>query len=240
MPSTELALAAQQTNETLAVLLAQCIHKPACMYHLSAVATPSRVNDWLNAARPQRARLPIWVWLSYPKQPPRYIQLNMRALERHAPSENFRIIILNGSTLGQWLPLPKEFHHLSHQVAASDVARLGLLATYGGLYVDADVLITSSLRPLLRLLDEYEVVTYTAPGQDCRAGVFSSNFLATRPNATLWSRAWRSLLSHLRQRCNARRRNKVCCCTCASIACSQLLSFLPHTSLPSRSCLLRV
>ena len=96
-------------------------------------------------------------------------------------------------------------------MAVSDLARLGLLAKYGGLYLDADVLVTSSLTPLLKMLDEYETIAYTTPGQDCRAGVFSSNFLATRPNATLWSSAWTSIVGQLRQRCGGKRRNKVCC-----------------------------
>ena len=211
MPTTELALAAA-SNDSLVDLIGRCVHRPGCLYHLSSVLTRSRLTKWLRATQPARSRVPIWVWLSYPNGvPPRWIQLNMRALERHAPAQHFRIVVLNATTLERWLPLPAEFPRLQHAVAASDVARVGLLAKYGGMYLDADVLVTSSLMRILTLLDEYEVVAYTTPGQDCRAGVFSSNFLATRPNTRLWARAWTSLTSQLQSRCVSKRRNRVCC-----------------------------
>ena len=209
MPSTDLALA--PSNTTLASLVTRCLSTPACLYHLSSIVTRSRVTEWLRASR-KREIIPIWVWLSYPHgAPPRWIQKNMEALARHAPPQHFRINVLNATSVRQYLTLPPEFGRLRSEVAASDLARLGLLALYGGLYLDADVLVASTLRPLLKLLDENEVVAYTTPGQDCRAGVFSSNFLATRPNTTLWLRAWDSLRTQLKSKCGGRRRNKICC-----------------------------
>ena len=211
MPSTDFALASS-SNESLAQLTTRCIQSPACFYHMSKQMTRSRVEQMLQKSSPPRHRIPIWVWLNYPHgHPPQYIRLNLKALARHAPLEHFQLVVLNTSTLGAWLTLPDEFTRLAHQVAVSDLARLGLLARYGGLYVDADVLVTSTLVPLLKLLDEFETIAYTTPGQDCRAGVFSSNFLATRPNATLWAGAWSSIVGQLRNKCGGKRRHRVCC-----------------------------
>jgi hypothetical protein len=148
--TTDLAISEAAGSGPLATLIAECAQRPACLRHLSSVATRQQVTGWLRETR-ERARIPIWVWLSYPGGvPPRWIQLNMRALARHADPAHFDVVLLNTSTLGRWLPLPPEFGRLKHAVAASDVARLGLLATYGGLYLDADVLVSAPLTPLLR------------------------------------------------------------------------------------------
>ena len=119
--------------------------------------------------------------------------------------------MLNSSTIGQWIPIIKEFSQLRGVVATSDYARLGLLATYGGIYLDADVLVAEPVKFLLPILDEHENVVYTAPGQDCRSGIFSSNFIATRPNSTLWRRAFGSLVNKLQNKCGGKRRHRVCC-----------------------------
>lgn len=106
---------------------------------------------------------------------PRHIELNLHALHRHAPAAGgFRVVALNASSIGAWLTLPPEFGRLKHKVAASDVARIGLLARYGGIYVDADVLVAQPLAPIVALLDEYEHVLYSTKGQQCTAGVCAS------------------------------------------------------------------
>ena len=105
------------------------------------------------------------MWLSYPNGTPRWIARNMDALRRHAPPQHFRIHVLDASSVSRYLPLPPEFGRLRSQVAASDLARLGLLATYGGLYLDADVLVAEDLSFLLKYLDEHEVVVYATHTQ---------------------------------------------------------------------------
>jgi hypothetical protein len=201
----------QAGNSSLSTLITQCMHQPNCLYAMSSEVTKARVTQWLRKSQPRRI-IPVWVWLHYPNgPPPRHIQLNIRALQLHAPPHLFRVIFLNSSTIQNYITLPREWYQLRHVVASSDVARLGLLATHGGMYVDADILVTSSLQQIIRILDEYEMVVYTSPGQDCRIGIFSSNFIATRPNASLWTRSWKSIVAQLGSRCGGRRRRKICC-----------------------------
>ena len=104
--------------------------------------------------------LPLWVWVEYAAGAlPRYIALNLLALTVHAIPA-FRIILLNRSTLALHINMPAEFSFIPYAVAASDVARLALLAEHGGLYMDADFLVTKSLSPLRQLLTHYDTVTY--------------------------------------------------------------------------------
>ena len=95
------------------------------------------------AAEPTRP-VPVWLWFEYSRAPPRYIQLNIQALRRQAPWPLFRIEFVNRSTIAQHVPdLPAEFWRLPTRVAYSDAGRLALLAHHGGIYLDADFLVSS-------------------------------------------------------------------------------------------------
>ena len=126
----------------------------------------------------------------------------------------FEIKLLNRSTLGNHITLPPEFDRIPYAVAASDVARIGLLAQHGGLYLDADFLVAQPLSQLLELLDTYETISYTSspPRNDpsCSSG-FAPNFVAARPRTLLWQRAWLRLREAFKNRCGTSRRHKVCC-----------------------------
>ena len=162
--------------------------------------------------------LPLWVWIEY-KIIPRYIRLNLLAMEAHAKGA-FEINLLNRSTLSRHLSLPAEFERIPYAVAASDFARIGLLANRGGLYMDADILVARPLTIVRDLLAKYEVISYSdarmseeeesAQSAGCMRG-FSPNFVAARPNSTLWRQGWNSLLSQLKRRCGGATRHKICC-----------------------------
>ena len=164
-------------------------------------------------------RLPIWVWMEF-KEVPRFIALNLLAL-RHYAGDSFEVKLLNRSTLGDHLELPAEFERIPYAVAASDFARIGLMATRGGLYLDADFLVAQPLAPLRELLQQYDIVSYTdsarlgnvdphATAVGCKGG-FAPNFVAARPNSALWSEGWRSLREQLKRRCGPPARHKICC-----------------------------
>jgi hypothetical protein len=149
-------------------------------------------------------KLPLWVWLEYTVVP-RWIQLNLLAMAHHA-GEAFELHLLNRSTLGNHLTLPPEFERIPYAVAASDVARIGLLAVHGGLYMDADFLVMRSLAPLRSLLEQHEIVSYT--DSNC-SYTFSTNFVAARPGLGLWVETWETLQKQLRRTCGPG--IKVCC-----------------------------
>ena len=121
-------------------LVDRCADSPACRHAIARETSLSTANRWLAAAKldasgsftaaaSQRV-IPVWVWLEYASvSPPRRVRLNLNALHRHAPAESgFDLRILNMSTLPRWVELPSEFHQLARQSAASDIARVALLA----------------------------------------------------------------------------------------------------------------
>jgi len=69
------------------------------------------------------------------------------------------------------------------------------LAHHGGIYLDADFLVSSSLVPVKELLRTADVVGYPmspvhgfpAPAEECATrGEIYANFIAARPNTTLF------------------------------------------------------
>lgn len=176
------------------------------------------------AATPTPVPLPIWLWFEYANNTPaRYIQLNLQALQRHAPASHFTIHLVNRSIIAAHVPdLPDAFWKLPTRVAFSDAGRLALLATRGGIYLDADFLVLRSLVPVADLLQRFDIVGYpfspphgvAETSAACAlSGRLSANFLAARPNATLFRVAWDTFRSMLARKCRKGRLRKifVCC-----------------------------
>lgn len=68
------------------------------------------------------------------------------------------IELCDGLSARRLLPdLPEHFERLkpAHQ---SDLFRVGVLAKYGGMYLDADTFVLKSLRPLFEILESYEFI----------------------------------------------------------------------------------
>ena len=196
-------------------LVKLCVVSPTCRRTMTRELSVRTVRSWMEATIPNQ--LYVWVWVEYRDgEMPRHIYLNLLALKRHAPeAEGFRVVTLNASSLSQWIsPLPEEFFRLKHRVAASDFARIALLAVWGGIYLDADVLIAKPLTYIRSLLDVYEHVVYASSHQPCQMGVFSANWMAARPNTTLWRGAWERLQTALRSTCHRPKlgRDQLACC----------------------------
>ena len=154
-------------------------------------------------------------------------QINLRALRAYAQPKHFNINILNSSSVHQFLPdLPPEFARLQSRVASSDVARLALLARYGGLYLDADFLVTRSLVPILDSFASSDVVAYPTRNI-CGSKVItsyegiSSNFLLARPRTTLFMQAWPELLLLLPRQCMRGQGKHYICCSAPHLSLSR-------------------
>jgi hypothetical protein len=75
----------------------------------------------------------------------------------------------------------------------ADFVRAFVLMRFGGLWIDADCIVMRELSPLLRRLDEFEVIAFRL-----RQGVFSNNFLAARPGSSLAARFYQAVVARLR------------------------------------------
>ena len=165
--------------------------------------------------------LPVWIWLEHSgvKNVHRYTQLNIDALKRHAPESHFHVNVVNRSNIASFVPdLPPQFWMLPTPVAFSDAGRLALLAHHGGLYIDSDFLIMRSLVPIYELLKKVDVVgsvfstphgSHESSEQCSQTGNIAANFIAARPNTSLFRMSWRKLQVVLRQPCE--RGKRICC-----------------------------
>lgn len=159
-------------------------------------------------------RMPLWVWIEYEPVIPRWILLNLVALQHHA-GDAFELRLLNRTNLANYLTLPPEFERIPYAVAASDFARIGLLAEHGGLYMDADFLVTHSLATIRAQMEQYDIVSYadgdgSEAKRQCAMGV-ASNFVVARPKTSLYAGGWDSLRMQLTRRCGGPTRYKICC-----------------------------
>ena len=151
---------------------------------------------------------PVWVWFSFAIVP-RHVALSLRLLHRHAAAANGTVHLLNQTTLPAHLPdVPAEYWRIGSEAALSDLARTGLLARHGGLWVDADILVARPLgwvRDALR--GSFRGVTYTSKTIFARksscASEFASNFFAARRGEPLWTQSWAEVKETLGGRCPA-------------------------------------
>lgn len=114
-------------------LVRRCTRSRGCTRVMSRDLPLPTVRRWLAASSEDEASvLNVFVWLDYAAADlPRHIRLNIDALHRN--TLGLRVVPLNASTISDWLDLPPEFARLRHKTAQSDVARIGLLARYGGI-----------------------------------------------------------------------------------------------------------
>ena len=125
---------------------------------------------------------PVWMYWedAADRAKPAYLELCLDTIKRHL-DPTMRLQVLDFSTIFNWLPdlSTSVWWSLGTPVRRSDYARVRLIERYGGLWVDADCVAMSSLRPLVAPLSEHEVVGW---GGDV-GGRFYNNLFAARPGA---------------------------------------------------------
>lgn len=165
-------------------------------------------------------KTPVWLWWDYKagEKYPGYMELCRKALDHFAPSSHFEIKHVNGDNIADFLQdWPEEVNNKKvYAQAISDVARAGLLAKYGGIYLDSDILVAAPLQDIVEKLhgpESVDLVTYTNGNQHCDKGAFSSNFMAAKPGNSFHTRWWAEILKRLRTPCSADAylNTQVCC-----------------------------
>lgn len=147
-------------------------------------------------------------------QMPGFISLCRKTLRKHC-SDSFKIVELDNNTIYDYLPELREREalfkvklpslHISQKV---DYYRVLLLYKYGGMYLDADMLVMKDLKPLADKLADYDYVGFGCydhvgfgdpqKGKGYRGYGFPDNWaMASRPGGTLISRVLRNLENKL-------------------------------------------
>lgn len=142
-----------------------------------------------------------YLWQYWEGIMPDYINLCMETVNKHC-SINFNIIRLNKQNIYMYLPEIKEYEDkinkliIPHQV---DIYRIMLLYKYGGIYMDADVIVLKNPIEIIHKLKEYDFIGFGCTGDNCTYGYGNpSNWLlASRPNTKLMSNILKTLLDKL-------------------------------------------
>jgi Mannosyltransferase OCH1 and related enzymes len=141
----------------------------------------------------EREVIPQIVWLYWHEEKlPIFIQKIIEHNKRKLPGYDFRL--LNQVTVGDYLP-EIVFKHKMQVSHMADVIRLELLYKYGGIWMDATVILRENLTWLeeLRTMKRYDLIAYYREKStvDLDYPVVESWFLASPPK-TGFMKAWNS------------------------------------------------
>jgi phosphorylcholine metabolism protein LicD len=142
-----------------------------------------------------------YLWQYWEGDMPDYISLCMETVDKHC-SNDFNIIRLNKQNIYKYLPQIKEYEDkinkliIPHQV---DIYRIMLLYKYGGIYMDADVIVLRNPIEIMNHLKEFDFVGFGCTGEICQYGYGNpSNWLLiSRQNTQLMANILKTLLNKL-------------------------------------------
>ena len=137
------------------------------------------------------SEIPVWTYWEGPS--PEWIARCLETAQRHAPS----IRILGPDDFNALWDRDRDIDLSNLHVAQrADFVRAFLLARFGGLWIDADCIVMRDLAPLLRQLQQFEVIAHRE-----RQGNFSNAFLAAQPDSAVAARFYKGVCEVLRARC---------------------------------------
>ena len=112
---------------------------------------------------PKKDKPYIWMyWDNKPgKQRPEYLDVCLETIQTHCKN-SFNIIILNKKNVYNYLPnLRKDlWEKLVHIPMITDYIRYLLLYTYGGIWLDFDIIMIKDIMPLYKKLNTYDFIGF--------------------------------------------------------------------------------
>ena len=129
------------------------------------------------------------IWLYWEGKEPNYIKLCYKTVLKHC-TDDFNIIRLNENTVFDYLPefKNKNFDEFLNIPQKSDVFRYNLLYKYGGIWLDSDIIVFSSLKSLFDKLKTYDYVGAGCHTKKCtpNGSPYPANWIMmSRPNTKL-------------------------------------------------------
>lgn len=123
------------------------------------------------------------------KKKPAYIDICIDSIYKYC-SSTFNIIHLNNLNIDDYLPEIKYNQmdltqlNIAHRV---DFYRILLMYKYGGIYIDADILVLKDLKSIHDKLENYDYVGFGCTGNFCKIGNGkpSNWIICSRPNTKL-------------------------------------------------------
>ena len=142
------------------------------------------------------------IWLYWENKPnetmPSYLKLCLDTIYKHC-SIDFNIIILDEKTVFDYLPNLRTDLNKLLIAQKTDYIRIKLLYEYGGLWLDIDTIVMSSLKPIITKLKTYDFVGFGCSGKFCTNGYSkpSNGALACKKNNILMKNILNDLDSKL-------------------------------------------
>ena len=97
---------------------------------------------------------------------PNYLNLCLKTVYKHC-SKDFTIKVLNEKSIHSYLPhLRKDLDRKLNINQKTDYYRIRLLEKYGGVWLDMDTLVISSLKPMLKKLKKYDFIGFGCHGEE--------------------------------------------------------------------------
>ncbi len=153
----------------------------------------------------------IWTFAHDSNILPPATLLNLRTWRHHNP--NAEIVIVNDTTIEQYIPdIPDEFFRL-YPAAKSDAFRAAIIYNHGGFYADLDFLMMDSISTMVDLLQTNEIVSYTSSDDVTCQESFSSNFHGGTRRNSFSANWWENIKDKITRVCDAGEMtaDKVCC-----------------------------
>ncbi len=167
----------------------------------------STVNNTSNNT-PDLTPRNIWVyWENINRDSyPTFIKLCLDSMKKYLGKYN--LYILDEKTIKKYLPdLRGDFDNL--KIAQKvDYYRIALLYKYGGIWLDADIIVMKDLEPIFKKLDSgYDYVGFGCTGGQCSNGYFrpSNWVIGARKNSTLM----KNVLDKLNKKLDSRDKNNL-------------------------------
>jgi hypothetical protein len=136
----------------------------------------------------------LWVYWENKenKSTPPIIELCIEIMELKL-SNNFNFVKLDQNNIYNYIPeIKKKKHILDKLIIAHrvDYYRVLLLNKYGGLYLDADIIVLNDLKDVIDKMNKYDYIGFGCTGYECSNGYGKpSNWaMASKPNGILISR----------------------------------------------------
>lgn len=115
--------------------------------------------------------LPNHIWLYWENKPyatkPAYLDLCYETVKKHCGS-SFHVHLLDEKSVFKYLPRMRTDLSTLRIPQKADYIRLSLLKKYGGVWLDADIIVFSDLYPFLEKLRDYDFVGFGCHSETCR------------------------------------------------------------------------
>lgn len=161
---------------------------------------PKFISDTHIAIENTRYRIPhiFWGYWHDPHNIPNVVNECFISWRRNYPT--YSIIIVNNNTISKYInrdELPNKFEEIKAHQMRSDFIRLALLKKYGGIWIDASILMMKPIEPIW-LDHKYDLAVFNQPLHEIkgRGKLVPENWFISAPKNSKIIKLWKDEFTH--------------------------------------------